>query len=1073
MPHSPDRRRGSRAAAVLAPASAALAVIALTFALPLAPAFTAQPVTALAGVAHAQTTSYDTAFFRGLSFRNVGPVRGGRSIAVAGTVARPFEYYFGATGGGVWKTTDGGTNWTPVSDGHLGSSSVGALAQCEANPDIVYVGMGEVALRGNIMQGDGAYRSSDGGATWRHIGLHDSQAIGRMRVHPTNCDLVYAAVLGHPYGPNEERGVFRSRDGGATWERVLYRNERAGAVDLIMDPANPDVLYATLWQVQRTPWSLESGGRDGGLFKSTDGGSTWTELTRNPGLPGGIWGKSGVAVSGADSNRVWAMIEAEDGGVFRSDDAGATWRRTNDDRSLRQRAFYYTRIYAHPTDRDQVFVLNVAFHASDDGGETFGRTIRVPHADNHDLWIDPTNPDRWINANDGGANVSVNAGQSWTGQNYPTAQLYHITTTNHDPYWVCGAQQDNSTACMPSRNTGVLPPHMAVGGGESGYIASDPEDPDIFFAGSYGGLLSRFDARTGDRQAINVWPDNPMGHSAGELTERFQWTFPIMFSRAGPKRLYVASQHLWVTTTEGMSWDRISPDLTRADPTTMGPSGGPITRDQTSVEYYGTIFTIAPSPHDGNTIWIGTDDGYVQITRDHGATWSNITPPDMPEFTRVSMIDVSPHRAGAAYVAGKRYQLGDRRPYIWYTDDYGRNWRRIDNGIPAGDYVHAVREDPVRPHLLFAGTENGVRISFDNGASWSNFNRNLPVTQVPNLMVKGNDLVIATHGRSAWIMDNITPLRQLTPAVASASAHLFDPVDPVRGVDTGVTVTYYLQQPAQKVSLDFIDAGGTVLRSYTGESRQGDPPGAAAAPGAAGRGGAGGRFGGGGGAQPGTSAGTNRFTWDLRHPGPTTFPGMIMWAAGSNGPRVLPGRYTVRLSIDDRAVATQDFEFRLDAGKPHVTLEDVRAQHELAMRVRDATSAANEGVITIRDVYEQIDDRIDKDATVGQPGTALKEKLAGVEEQLYQVRNRSNQDPLNYPIRLNNKIAALLGTVEGVEGRPTRQAYQVFDELNGRLRVQLDALQLMLRDDLSEFNTVLRSKGLEPIAVRTPGPITE
>jgi photosystem II stability/assembly factor-like uncharacterized protein len=992
-----------------------------------------------------QAASFDTAFFRGLTFRNVGPVRGGRSIAVAGTSARPFEYYFGATGGGVWKTTDGGTTWTPVSDGQFGSSSVGSIGQCATNPDIVYVGMGEVALRGNIMQGDGAYRTSDGGATWRHIGLGNTQAIGRMRVHPTDCETVYAAVLGHPYGPNEERGVFRSRDGGVTWERVLHRNDRTGAVDLIIDPANPDILYATFWEVQRTPWSLSSGGPGGGLFKSTDGGTNWTELTKNPGLPTGIWGKSGVTVSGADANRVWAIIEAEDGGVFRSDDGGGTWTRTNEDRALRQRAFYYTRIYAHPTDRDQVFVLNVQFHVSEDGGETFSRTIRVPHVDNHDLWIDPASPNRWINANDGGANVTVNAGETWTEQDYPTAQLYHITTTNHRPYWVCGAQQDNSTACMPSRNTGVLPPHLAVGGGESGYIASDPEDPDIFFAGSYGGLLTRFDARTGESQRINVWPDNPMGHSASEITERFQWTFPIMFSRSGPKRLYVGSQHLWVTTNEGMSWDRLSPDLTRADPSTMGPSGGPITRDQTSVEYYGTIFTIAPSPHDANTIWIGTDDGYVQLTRDHGATWTNITPPDMPEFTRVSMIDVSPHRAGAAYVAGKRYQLNDRKPYIWYTEDFGTSWRRIDAGIPDGAYVHAVREDPVRPHLLFAGTELGVRVSFDNGASWSDFNRNLPVTQVPNLMVKDNDLVIATHGRSAWIMDNISQLRQLTPAVAAAPAHLFQPVDPVRGVDNGVTVTYYLGEPAEQVTLDFLDAGGTVVRSY----------------------------GGGEGLQPSLTAGANRFTWDLRHPGPTTFPDMIMWAAGTNGPRVLPGRYSVRLSVDGRQVGVREFEYRLDPARPHITLVDVQAQHELAMRVRDAASAANEGVITIREVRTQVDDRIERDASVSEQGEALKTKLGAVEEQLYQVRNRSNQDPLNYPIRLNNRIAALLGAVEGVQGRPTRQALLVFDELNEQLQAQLEALHIMLNDDLTEFNTLLRSKRLEPIVVRTPDPITE
>jgi photosystem II stability/assembly factor-like uncharacterized protein len=1056
-PNQAHRRTRPPSVRTLSMCVAAVVSVTAAAALPSAPA-------------EAQAASFDTTFFRGLGYRNVGPVRGGRSIAVAGTSARPFEYYFGATGGGVWKTTDGGLNWAPVSDGQFRSSSVGAIGQCEANPDVVYVGMGEVALRGNIMQGDGAYRTDDGGRTWRHIGLSDSHAIGRIRVHPTNCDVAYAAVLGHPYGPSQERGVFRTRDAGRTWDRVLYRNTRTGAVDLVMDPADPNTLYAGFWEVQRTPWSLESGGAGSGLFKSTDGGSRWTELTKSAGLPPGTWGKVGVAVSGADPQRVWAIIEAEEGGVFRSDDGGRSWERTNSDRALRQRAFYYTRIYAHPTDREKVYVLNVAFHASEDGGRTFPRTIRVPHADNHDLWIDPADADRWINANDGGANVSVNAGQSWTGQAYPTAQLYHITVTNHQPYWVCGAQQDNSTACMPSRSTGVLPPHLAVGGGESGYIASDPEDPDIIFAGSYGGLLTRFDARTGGRQVVTIWPDNPMGHSAGELKERFQWTFPIVFSRTGPKRLYAASQHLWVTTDEGMSWDRISPDLTRADPKTMGPSGGPITRDQTSVEYYGTIFTVAPSPHDANTIWVGTDDGRVQLTRDHGGRWTDVTPRDMPDFTRVSMIEASPHRPGAAYVAGKRYQLDDRRPYIWYTEDYGRSWRRVDRGIPDGDFVHAVREDPVRAGLLFAGTEHGVHVSFDNGASWSNFNRNLPVTQVPNLMVKDNDLVIATHGRSAWVMDNITTLRQLDAAVAAAPIHLFAPVDPVRGVDNALAVTYYLAEAAGSVTLEFADAAGTVVRSFTAAAPAegavaAAPTGDAVAAAPAGFGGFG--------AQPSLRPGANRFTWDLRHPAPSTFPGMIMWAAGTNGPRVPTGRYEVRLKVDHHPVQVQAFEVRLDPRRPHVTQSDVEAQFELAMQVRNATSSANEGVVLIRDVNAAIADRVEKDPSVRPQGEALKQKLSAVEEQLYQVRNRSNQDPLNYPIRLNNRIAALLGAVEGVDGRPTRQAYQVFEVLNGLLDAQLQQLKRLLDTDLAEFNDLLRARGLEPIATRPAAAVTE
>jgi photosystem II stability/assembly factor-like uncharacterized protein len=1020
-----------------------------------------------------QMAAVDTAFFGGLGYRNVGPVRGGRSIAVAGSTSRPHEYYFGATGGGVWKTADGGTTWRAVSDRHFNSSSVGAIGVCEANPDVVYVGMGEVAFRGNIMQGDGVYKTSDGGNTWKHAGLPESQAIGRVRVHPTNCDVAYAAVLGHPYGPNAERGVFKTTDGGATWNRVLFKSERTGAVDLVLDPGNPDVLYAGFWQVQRTPWSMESGGSEGSLYKSTNGGASWTELTRNPGLPRGLWGKIGVSVSGADPNRVYALIEADSGGVFRSDDGGATWTRTNDQRTLRQRAFYYTRIYADPKEKDVVYALNVSFFKSTDGGKTFPIQLRPPHGDNHDLWIAPNDNQRMINGNDGGGNVSVNGGATWTDQDYPTAQLYHIIASHHTPYWVCGAQQDNSTACVRSRGWPQMAPIVPVGGGESGYIANDPENPDLFYSGSYGGLLTRYDYSTGSSQVINVWPENPMGHSSGEIRERFQWTFPIVFSRTGPKVLYVGSQHLWMTTTEGKSWTRISPDLTRHDPKTMGPSGGPITKDQTGVETYATIFTIAPSPHDRNTIWTGSDDGYVQLTRDHGQNWTNVTPRDMPEFSRISMIEVSPHRAGAAYVAAKRYQLDDRAPYIYKTEDYGRTWSKIVTGIAPGHYVHAVREDPVRPGLLFAGTEHGLYISFDDGANWKWFRQNLPASvQVADLVVKDNDLVIGTHGRSAYVMENITSLRQITPAVASADVHLFDPVDPTRGLDQGVAVNYFLRRPAQRITLDILDARGQVLRSFSSAD-------SATAGGGRGRGGGGGGDDEGGGGRGGpparvsNRAGVNRFTWDLRHSGPATFPNMILWAAGSNGPRALPGDYSVRLQVDSRAPLVQPFRIVMDPRTPQVTVADLQAQFELAMQVRNRTSEANEAVIRIRDVKAQIDDRVQRlnNVKAGDAAQQLKDKLSRVEEELYQVRNRSNQDPLNYPIKLNNKLAALLGAVEGVEGRPTAQSYEVFRELSARLDQQLTWLNQVFTQDVPKFNNDWL-RGQQPIRVPAARPIT-
>ncbi|HEX6939851.1 MAG TPA: hypothetical protein VF158_10605 [Longimicrobiales bacterium] len=1012
------------------------------------------------GLRAQQGGPYDAKLFAGLEWRNIGPNRGGRSIAVAGSAARPNEYYFGATGGGLWKTTDGGNTWRPVTDGQIGSSSVGAVAVCEANPDVVYIGMGEVQLRGNAMEGDGVYRSTDGGKTWTHVGLRDTRAVSRIRIHPTDCDHVYVAALGHLFGENPERGVFRTTDGGKTWDHVLHVSDRAGAVDLSMDPNNPDVLYAGFWQVYRTEWGLYSGGEDGGLWKTTDGGDHWTELTDNPGLPEGIWGKVGVSVSPADPNRVYAIIEAEDGGVFRSDDGGRTWTRTNDERKLRQRAFYYTRIYADPIEKDRVYVLNTGFYRSDDAGKTFETRLRPPHGDNHDLWIAPNDNQRMINSNDGGANVSINGGRTWTAQDYPTAQMYHVITTKHIPYHVCGAQQDNSTACVPSDGRGDE--WYAVGGGESGYIAPDPTDLNVFFAGSYGGLLTRLDRETGQRRNVNIWPENPMGHSSEDIRERFQWTFPIVFSRTEPNVLYAGSQHLWKTTNGGQSWERISPDLTRHDPKTMGPSGGPITKDQTGVETYATIFSIAPSYQDGDIIWVGSDDGKIHVTRDGGESWKDIAPKDMPDFGRVSLIEASPHDPATAYVAVKRYRLDDRTPYIFRTHDFGRSWKRIVNGIRADDFVHAVREDPKRKGLLYAGTEHGVYVSFDDGDHWQSLSLGLPDVAVHDLAVEEKDLIIATHGRSFYVLDDIAPLRQLTPEVARADVHLYRPSDAVRSVDRGVTVYYYLAEPADEVKLEFLDAGGKPIISFTGtrdttqakaaggedEDEDDDE----------------GRRSGGGSSTPSIEAGLQRFVWDMRYPGATDFPGMILWAARTSGPRAVPGSYSVRLTVDGE-VRTQPFRIVKDPRLTDVSQADLEAQFELAMRIRDKTSQANEAVLLIRGVKEQIDERIEaaKDDEVAKAGEAFKAGLSAVEEEIYQVRNRSNQDPLNFPIKLNNKIAALLGVVESGDGRPTRQSYTVFEELSQRLDAQLQALEAVFADHLAAFNALLRERNLPPV----------
>jgi photosystem II stability/assembly factor-like uncharacterized protein len=1005
--------------------------------------------------AQASPTAVDAKLFAGLRWRSIGPARGGRSIAVAGSSTRRDEYYFGATGGGLWKTTDGGVTWRAVSDGFFKTSSVGAVAVAESQPDVVYAGMGEVQLRGNVIQGDGVYKSSDAGKTWTHAGLARTMVVSRIRIHPSNPDVVYVAALGDPYGPNPERGVFKSSDGGKTWSQVLSRDDKTGAADLVMDPKNPDVLYAGFWEVFRTPHSLSSGGPGSGLFKTTDGGKTWTELTKNPGLPPTIWGKLGVAVSGADSNRVYAIIEAAEGGVFLSDDAGATWKRVNEDRRLRQRAFYYTRIYADPQVKDTVYVLNTGIYRSTDAGKTIA-SIRVPHGDNHDLWIAANDPRRMINSNDGGANVSINGGESWTDQDFPTAQFYNVFTTAHVPYHVCGAQQDNSTACVPSTG-GEL---YQVGGGESGYIAPDPEDVDVFYAGSYGGLLTRINRRTGERRNVTIWPDNPMGFSAKDIVERFQWTFPIVIAPTDPNTLYATSQHVWRSTNEGQSWQRISPDLTRHDPATLGPSGGPITLDQTGVETYATVFTLAPSPLNGAVIWAGSDDGLVHVTRDGGKNWTAVTPPDLPPFTRISLIDASPHDAGAAYLAGNRYQKSDRAPYVYKTTDYGKTWTKITAGLPADDFPRAIREDPKRKGLLFLGTETGIYVSFDDGAAWQTLQNGLPVTPVHGIQIKNDDVVLATHGRSFYVMNNIGVLRQIGRETTNEPVVLFDPSDAVRSVSAGVSIDYYLKAAADKVSIEILDAKGASIVSFSGSPKA-----------------AGGREnrpaaddddeGGGRGNVPprvAVEAGMNRFVWDMRYPSARDFPGLILWAGSTRGPIAPPGRYQVRLSANG-ATKTQDFAIVRNARVAGVTDADLAAQFALAKQINGKVTAAHDAVIRIRAIKTQIADRLTKatDEQVKTAAQALADRLTSVEGEIYQYRNRSNQDPLNYPIRLNNKLAALQGVVEGGDSKPTDQAYAIYKDLSGKLDKELARLDALVATDLTALNTLLAVQKLEPI----------
>ncbi len=1003
---------------------------------------------------------FDPDRFPGLAWRNIGPQRGGRSLSCMGSPGRRYEYWFGATGGGAWKTTDGGLTWNAMTDGQVTSSSVGAVAVAETNPDVVYIGMGETQLRGSITQGDGVYKTVDGGETWRHLGLEETQAISRIRVHPTDPDVVYVAALGHPYGDNEERGVFRSTDGGNTWEKVLFVSPKAGAADLWIDRRDPAVIYASIWQVYRKAWKMWGGGPDSGLWKSDNGGETWYELTANPGMPEGPIGKIGIAVSPADSKRVWAIVEAPEGGVFRSDDAGATWKKTNDERKLRQRAFYYSRLLADPQDRETVYALNTGLYKSTDGGETFDVQIRPPHGDQHDLWIDPNDPRRMCNSNDGGGNVSVNGGESWTEQDFVTTQLYHVNTTSDVPYHVCGAQQDNSTVCLPSDGWDHMqargPGHgwyYDVGGGESGYITQHPTRADLFYAGSQGALLTRYDRSTGQVRDIQVYPRFFSGEPASALPERWQWTFPIVFSPLDPEVLYTCSQHVWRSTDDGQSWERISPDLTYADPETLGETGGLVTMDMNGPEIYATVFALVPSSHDEGTIWAGSDDGKVHLTRNGGDDWTDITPPGLPKFSRVSILDESDHTAGTVYLAANRYQVDDREPYVFRTRDYGRSWEKITSGIAPGHFARAVREDPVREGLLFLGTEHGVYTSFDAGDRWQSIQLELPDTPIRDLVIHGSDVVLGTHGRGFWILDDIEPLRQLTAATYDAPLTVFEMADAIRGL-TLATVQYFLAEAAEEVTVEIVDAQGNVVDTFTGtpEDEKTEPP-------------EGNSFRRPPPPPPTTRAGLNRFQWNLRYPGATVFEGMILWSArAESGPKAPPGRYEARVTAGGETLAAP-FEIVMDPNLEGVTEEDLREQFELASRIRDQTSRANEAVIRIRALRQQLDERVkgSSDSELAATTESLREALGTVEEALYQVKNRSNQDPLNFPIRLNNRLSSLRRSVETGDAPPTAGAYLVYDELSAELEAHLAELDAAIASGLPALNRDLEAQGLEPV----------
>ncbi len=1026
--------------------------------------------------------------FKGMKYRLIGPFRGGRSLTAAGIPGDPTTYYFGATGGGVWKSTDGAMTWSSVFDKE-GSGSIGSLAVANSDHNTIYVGTGEACIRGNISHGDGVYKSFDGGRTWKNVGLKDSRAIGKVIINPNNPDIVFVAALGHPFGPNTERGVFRTLDGGRNWEKVLYKDENTGGIDVAFDPHNPNILFAALWQARRTSWSMASGGPGSGLYRSSDGGTTWKRLEEH-GLPKGPYGRIGIAVA-ANSDRVYALIEAHnpDGGLYRSDDGGETWDFVNPSHSLWQRPWYYMHIIADPKDENVVYIMDVEAFKSTDGGHLFNK-IKVPHGDNHGLWIDPRDTRRMIASNDGGVTVTLDGGKNWTRQdNQPTAQFYHVTTDTATPYRVYGAQQDTGTVAIVSRSDeGSIDraDWYDVGGGEAGYIAPYPLDPNIVYAADYQGNITRFDKHIGQVKAITEQPELSDAYGAENLEHRFQWTAPVMISVHDPNTLYHAGERLFKTTDGGVHWQAISPDLTRNDKSKQHVSGGDITLDDSGTEYYDTIFALAESPITKGLLWVGTDDGLIQITRDEGKNWANITPKDLPEWSRISQIEASPFDAGTAYVAADRHQSDDLKPYVYKTSDYGKTWTKLTNGIPDGSFVRAVREDPKKRGLLYAGTENGVYVSFNDGADWRPLKLNLPTTPVHDLVIKDNDLVVATHGRAFWILDDISPLRQFNDDLAKKDVHLYTPGPAYRiqageggerhpskrtgqNAPAGAVIYYFLKdapKPGTETKLEILDASGKVVRKYSSsETQLLDEP-----------------------ADPDDKkpekeikpeAGLNRFVWDLRYEEAHRVPGYYLWeyGSGARGPVAAPGSYQVKLTVGGSSEVAP-FEVKLDP-RVKVSQEELAQQFTMLTEIHDELNQVYDAVNQIQDVRSQVAGlkrRLPENASakpIASSADDLEKKLVAVRNEFINLNISANEDSLAYPPQIDAKLAYLAMDVGSADSAPTEAEQHEFDKLRRQSGELLGRWQQLQQRDLSDFRKLTVEGNLSSVVVPPAGRASE